>query len=60
MAGTLRQRATLFALSFFLLLANAAATRAQGAQSNLTFEGGEPLTVPFELVDNRIFVRVWL
>jgi hypothetical protein len=37
-----------------------AVVRAQGAASNLTFEGGESFTVPFELVDNRIFVGVWL
>lgn len=57
MQGTLKQRATLFALSLFLLLTHVAQTR---AQSNLTFEGGESFNVPFELVDNRIFVGVWL
>ena len=59
--GTLRQRATLFALSLFLLLAHVAASRAQEQPpSNLTFEGGDSFSVPFELVDNRIFVGVWL
>jgi hypothetical protein len=58
--GTLKQGATLFALSLFLLLANAATARAQETASNLTFEGGESFGVPFELVDNRIFVGVWL
>ena len=44
-----------------LLLAAPAAARAQSPPSNLTFLGGEDsFTVPFELVDNRIFVDVWL
>jgi membrane-associated protease RseP (regulator of RpoE activity) len=39
--STLKQGATLFALSLFLLLTNVALTHAQGAASNLTFEGFE-------------------
>ena len=50
----------MFALSLFLLFASAALTHAQETPSNLTFEGGESFSVPFELVDNRIFVGVWL
>jgi hypothetical protein len=57
----LSEGASTVALSLFLLLAPAAAARAQGAaSSNLTFEGGDSFAVPFELVDNRIFVDVWL
>lgn len=52
-------RAVVAALLLMPVLADVIA-KAQGAQSNLTFEGGESFTVPFELVDNRIFVRVWL
>ncbi len=58
--STLKQGATLVALSLFLLLTNVALTRAQETPSNLAFEGGESFGVPFELVDNRIFVGVWL
>jgi hypothetical protein len=58
--STLKEGATLFALSLFLLSANVGVTRAQAPPSNLTFEGGESFSVPFELVDNRIFVGVWL
>ena len=48
-------------LCLLLLAAPAVAARAQGASSNLTFLGGkDSFTVPFELVDNRIFVDVWL
>lgn len=60
MTSTLKQGATLVALSLFLLFVNARPTRAQAKASSLTFEGGESFTVPFELVDNRIFVGVWL
>ncbi|HJQ33894.1 MAG TPA: PDZ domain-containing protein [Pyrinomonadaceae bacterium] len=43
------------------ILPSTAAARAQAAApSNLTFEGGESFGVPLELVDNRIFVEVWL
>jgi len=52
------KRAVVAALLLVPFLAGAA--RAQGAASNLTFEGGESFTVPFELVDNRIFVGVWI
>ena len=48
------------ALSLFLLSTSVEVTRAQGPASNLTFDGGESFVVPFELVDNRIFVGVWL
>jgi hypothetical protein len=58
--STLKRGATLVALSLFLLLTNVGVSRGQGASSNLTFEGGESLVVPFELVDNRVFVGVWL
>jgi hypothetical protein len=50
----------------FLLLIVLAATAAQaqaasGAASNLSFlDGKSSFNVPFELVDNRIFVDVWL
>jgi PDZ domain/Aspartyl protease len=50
-------------LCLCLLLAAAlvSSARAQGAASNLTFlDGKDSFTVPFELVDNRIFVDVWL
>jgi hypothetical protein len=47
-----------------LLISIAPATRAQavsGAQSNLMFlDGKSSFTIPFEPVDNRIFVDVWL
>jgi hypothetical protein len=56
----LSKGASTVALSLFLLAASAAAARAQGASSNLTFEGGDSFSVPFELVDNRVFVDVWL
>lgn len=51
------------ALASLLLITAAAACRAQGAQeapANLTFTAGDSFTLPFELVDNRIFVDVWL
>ena len=48
-------------LCLLLLAAPAATARAQSPPSNLTFLGGkDSFTVPFELVDNRIFVDVWL
>jgi hypothetical protein len=57
----LSKGASTVALSLFLLVASAAAARAQvRPASNLTFEGGDSFGVPFELVDNRIFVEVWL
>jgi len=48
------------ALAMLLLLAAPAASCAQSAQSNLSFTGKDFFTIPFELVDNRIFVDVWL
>jgi hypothetical protein len=49
---------------FLLLFCNVAAARAQAAPdapSNLSFlDGKTSFSVPFELVDNRIFVDVWL
>ena len=56
-------KTTVGALCLCLLLqaALAAVACAQDAASNLTFTGGrDSFTVPFELVDNRIFVEVWL
>jgi ABC-type amino acid transport substrate-binding protein len=56
-------RRTLSLLCFVVLLASSAATvRAQvTTPTNLTFDGGKSsFTVPFELVDNRIFVGVTL
>jgi hypothetical protein len=49
-------------MCLFLLASFAATARAQvSAQSNLSFVGGRSsFTVPFELVDNRIFVDVTL
>lgn len=52
------RRAVVAALLLVPVLAGVAA-KAQ-ASSNLTFEGGESFGVPFELVDNRIFVGAWL
>lgn len=43
-----------------LVLPAAARAQAAGAPKNLTFEGRDSFSVPFELVDNRIFVGVWL
>ncbi|HZT57559.1 MAG TPA: aspartyl protease family protein [Pyrinomonadaceae bacterium] len=56
-------RKNLFArtVALLLLLAAPAVSCAQGQPSNLTFlDGRESFTVPFEMVDNRIFVGVWL
>jgi hypothetical protein len=60
MADTFKTRATVLALSLLMLLAAADGARAQDVASNLTFTGGDSFSVPFELVDNRIFVDVWL
>ncbi|HST50951.1 MAG TPA: aspartyl protease family protein [Pyrinomonadaceae bacterium] len=48
------------ALAMLLLLAAPVVSCAQVPQSNLTFTGKDSFNVPFELVDNRIFVEVWL
>jgi membrane-associated protease RseP (regulator of RpoE activity) len=48
-------------LALVLLLAAPAVSCAREQPSNLTFLGGkDSFTIPFELVDNRIFVGVWL
>jgi hypothetical protein len=48
-------------LCLLLQAALAAVACAQAVPSNLTFaDGRDSFTVPFELVDNRIFVEVWL
>lgn len=51
------------AFVFALLVSSVLASGAQGgsdAASNLTFTGADSFTTPFELVDNRVFVDVWL
>jgi hypothetical protein len=55
-----KKRAMVFALGLLMLSATAGTARAQGAPSNLSFTGRDSFSVPFELVDNRIFVDVWL
>jgi hypothetical protein len=58
--NTFRTTATVLALWLLMLIAAASVTRAQSVASNLTFTGRDSFSVPFELVDNRIFVDVWL
>ena len=56
-------RTATYVLSLLLLITSAVAARALVASetpSNLTLTGKDSFTVPFELVDNRIFVDVWL
>lgn len=57
----MKTNARAFCLCLLLQAALAAVACAQDAASNLTFaDGRDSFTVPFELVDNRIFVEVWL
>jgi hypothetical protein len=60
LADTFRTRVARVALALLMLSASAVAACAQGAPSNLRFTGKDAFSVPFELVDNRIFVDVWL